>query len=89
MTGDYDSVIGMDKDEPLNRFLRKLPGSKFEAGEWPGDPVRDRGRDRRRDWACAQGRRGAARRHAARRRSRRFGADRQYSSRTVDLESRR
>jgi metallophosphoesterase (TIGR00282 family) len=31
MTGDYESVIGMVKDEPLNRFLRKLPGSKFEA----------------------------------------------------------
>src|SRR5262245_5311938 len=31
MTGDFDSVIGMTKDEPLNRFLRKLPGSKFEA----------------------------------------------------------
>jgi metallophosphoesterase (TIGR00282 family) len=30
MTGDYDSVIGMVKDEPLNRFLRKIPGSKFE-----------------------------------------------------------
>ncbi|MGC1693701.1 MAG: TIGR00282 family metallophosphoesterase [Pseudolabrys sp.] len=30
MTGDFESVIGMNKDEPLNRFLRKLPGSKFE-----------------------------------------------------------
>ncbi|MFA6265027.1 MAG: TIGR00282 family metallophosphoesterase [Pseudolabrys sp.] len=30
MTGDYDSVIGMAKDEPLNRFLRKIPGGKFE-----------------------------------------------------------
>jgi metallophosphoesterase (TIGR00282 family) len=30
MTGDFDSVIGMAKDEPLNRFLRKIPGSKFE-----------------------------------------------------------
>jgi calcineurin-like phosphoesterase len=30
MTGDYDSIIGMNKDEPLNRFLRKLPGAKFE-----------------------------------------------------------
>ena len=25
MTGDYDSVIGMGKDEPLNRFMRKIP----------------------------------------------------------------
>lgn len=30
MTGDFDSVIGMSKDEPLNRFLRKIPSSKFE-----------------------------------------------------------
>jgi 2',3'-cyclic-nucleotide 2'-phosphodiesterase len=30
MTGDYDSIIGMAKDEPLNRFLRKIPGSRFE-----------------------------------------------------------
>ena len=30
MTGDYDSVIGMMKDEPLTRFLRKIPTSKFE-----------------------------------------------------------
>jgi metallophosphoesterase (TIGR00282 family) len=30
MTGDFNSVIGMNKDEPLNRFLRKIPGSKFE-----------------------------------------------------------
>ncbi len=30
MTGDFDSVIGMAKDEPLNRFLRKIPASKFE-----------------------------------------------------------
>jgi metallophosphoesterase (TIGR00282 family) len=30
MTGDYDSIIGMHKDEPLNRFLRKIPASRFE-----------------------------------------------------------
>jgi len=30
MTGDYDSVIGMDKDEPLVRFLRKIPNARFE-----------------------------------------------------------
>ena len=30
MTGDYNSIIGMTKDEPLNRFLRKIPGSRFE-----------------------------------------------------------
>jgi len=31
MTGDFDSVIGMNKDEPLNRFLHKIPRAKFEA----------------------------------------------------------
>ena len=30
MTGDYDSVIGMTKDEPLNRFIRKIPSARFE-----------------------------------------------------------
>jgi metallophosphoesterase (TIGR00282 family) len=35
MTGDFDSVIGMQKEEPLNRFLRKLPGARFEPAEGP------------------------------------------------------
>ncbi|MGI8527111.1 MAG: YmdB family metallophosphoesterase, partial [Pseudolabrys sp.] len=35
MTGDFQSVIGMHKDEPLSRFLRKLPGSKFAPAEGP------------------------------------------------------
>jgi 2',3'-cyclic-nucleotide 2'-phosphodiesterase len=35
MTGDFESVIGMTKDEPLNRFLRKIPGSKFEPASGP------------------------------------------------------
>jgi len=35
MTGDFESCIGMNKDEPLNRFLRKLPGSKFEPANGP------------------------------------------------------
>jgi metallophosphoesterase (TIGR00282 family) len=30
MTGDYDSIIGMDKNEPLTRFLRKIPNARFE-----------------------------------------------------------
>lgn len=29
MCGDYDSVIGMEKDEPLRRFTRKIPGGRF------------------------------------------------------------
>jgi 2',3'-cyclic-nucleotide 2'-phosphodiesterase len=30
MTGDYNSVIGMVKDEPLQRFTRRIPSAKFE-----------------------------------------------------------
>jgi 2',3'-cyclic-nucleotide 2'-phosphodiesterase len=30
MTGDYDSVIGMDKEEPLRRFTRRIPSNRFE-----------------------------------------------------------
>jgi len=29
MTGDYDSVIGMDKEEPLQRFTRRIPSGRF------------------------------------------------------------
>ncbi|MGA8080014.1 MAG: TIGR00282 family metallophosphoesterase [Xanthobacteraceae bacterium] len=35
MTGDFDSVIGMAKDEPLQRFLRKVPSSRFEPATGP------------------------------------------------------
>jgi metallophosphoesterase (TIGR00282 family) len=35
MTGDYQSVIGMDKDEPLGRFLRRIPQGKFEPANGP------------------------------------------------------
>jgi metallophosphoesterase (TIGR00282 family) len=35
MTGDYDSVIGMDKEEPLTRFLRKISGARFEPATGP------------------------------------------------------
>jgi hypothetical protein len=35
MTGDYNSVIGMNKDEPMARFLRRLPTAKFEAATGP------------------------------------------------------
>lgn len=35
MCGDYDSVIGMEKSEPINRFLTKMPSQRFQpaAGE--------------------------------------------------------
>jgi metallophosphoesterase (TIGR00282 family) len=35
MTGDYDSVIGMDKEEPIRRMTRKGPGSRFEPALGP------------------------------------------------------
>jgi metallophosphoesterase (TIGR00282 family) len=30
MTGDYDSVIGMEKEEPVRRFSTRLPGPRVE-----------------------------------------------------------
>ena len=30
MSGDYDSVIGMAKDEPIARFVRRIPSGRFE-----------------------------------------------------------
>ena len=35
MTGDYDSVIGMNKEEPLRRFTRRIPSSRFEPASGP------------------------------------------------------
>ncbi len=31
MTGDYDSIIGMLKDEPMRRFTSGIPAARFEA----------------------------------------------------------
>jgi len=35
MCGDYDSVIGMEKGEPLRRFITGLPGGRFEPALGP------------------------------------------------------
>jgi metallophosphoesterase (TIGR00282 family) len=35
MTGDYNSCIGMAKEEPLTRFLRRIPSGKFEPALGP------------------------------------------------------
>ena len=35
MCGDYNSVIGMEKTEPLNRFLRKVPNQRMEPAKGP------------------------------------------------------
>jgi metallophosphoesterase (TIGR00282 family) len=32
---DYDSIIGMDKAEPLQRFLRKISGARFTPAAGP------------------------------------------------------
>ena len=36
MCGDYDSVLGMGKDEPIRRFLQKTPGSRLEPSSGEG-----------------------------------------------------
>jgi metallophosphoesterase (TIGR00282 family) len=35
MCGDYNSVLGMDPGEPLNRFLSKIPRGRFEPAMGP------------------------------------------------------
>lgn len=35
MTGDYDSVIGMSKEEPLRRFTTGIPSGRFEPATGP------------------------------------------------------
>ena len=36
MCGDYDSVLGMIKAEPIRRFLQKTPGSRWEPAKGEG-----------------------------------------------------
>jgi metallophosphoesterase (TIGR00282 family) len=33
MCGDFDSIIGVEVDEPLNRFLTGIPGARFTPAE--------------------------------------------------------
>ena len=35
MCGDYHSVIGMDHNEPLRRFIQKVPGERFQPADGP------------------------------------------------------
>jgi metallophosphoesterase (TIGR00282 family) len=35
MTGDFDSIIGMAKEEPLQRFLRRVSSARFEPANGP------------------------------------------------------
>jgi 2',3'-cyclic-nucleotide 2'-phosphodiesterase len=36
MTGNYQSILGMDRDEPIRRWLEKTPGSRLEVAEGQG-----------------------------------------------------
>ncbi|WP_416899459.1 MAG: YmdB family metallophosphoesterase [Minwuia sp.] len=36
MCGDYNSVIGMQKDEPVRRFIHKTPGNRFAPADGEG-----------------------------------------------------
>ena len=45
MTGDYDSVIGMTKEEPLLRFARSIPSARFETASGPATLGGDCGGD--------------------------------------------
>jgi len=35
MCGDYNSVLGMDKTEPVNRFVTRIPSGRFEPSLGP------------------------------------------------------
>jgi calcineurin-like phosphoesterase len=35
MCGDYNSVIGMEKEEPISRFLSKIPSGRFQPALGP------------------------------------------------------
>ena len=73
MCGDYDSVIGMDKLEPMTRFVTGMAKGPLRAGRGRGDALRRLRRDRRRHRAGAARRRrcgSAAASRLARRRER-------------------
>jgi 2',3'-cyclic-nucleotide 2'-phosphodiesterase len=36
MTGNYQSILGMDRHEPVRRWLTKTPASRLEVAEGPG-----------------------------------------------------
>ena len=36
MCGDYNSVIGMEVDEPLRRFTTRMRSARFEPASGPG-----------------------------------------------------
>ena len=38
MCGDYNSILGMAKEEPIRRFLQKTPGARLESASGEGTP---------------------------------------------------
>jgi 2',3'-cyclic-nucleotide 2'-phosphodiesterase len=36
MTGNYQSILGMDRHEPIRRWMAKTPGARLEVAEGPG-----------------------------------------------------
>lgn len=36
MCGDYDSILGMNREEPVRRFLQKTPGARLEPASGEG-----------------------------------------------------
>jgi len=36
MCGDYESILGCERSEPLRRFLEATPGNRFESAAGPG-----------------------------------------------------
>ncbi len=64
MCGDFDSVLGMDKEEPLSASSPRFPTGRFAPSLGRSDAVRCRHRRRRRDGSGARHRAAAARRQA-------------------------
>ena len=62
MTGDYDSVIGMGKDEPMQRFLQRISSARFEPATGAATLCAVADRDRSGHRPGDARRRGAARR---------------------------
>ncbi len=89
MTGDYNSIIGMQKEEPLRRFTSGIPSGRFEAGARCCDALRaSRSRPTmRRGSRCGSRRCGSA--AGCSRRCRGFGSrsrrDQTFRSRAIAL----
>ena len=82
MTGDYNSVIGMEKDEPLRRFTRRIPSGRFEPATGPATLCAV-AVEHRPGWADKGHRAGPDRRASQRGRSRISGTERAMTAPTI------